>query len=115
MNGTGATPIEDEELELQFDAAMQEIYWLAGKATGYWANYFLRSVRKNGGLAVARQLLWKCGVSAGFERLKAEGRLDLSMEALILKPVFRPLFASSELARARERLREHGYEPPASE
>jgi hypothetical protein len=97
-------------LEGQFDQAMLDIYSLAGLATGYWAGYFLRSVRKDGGLVAARKLLWKNGTSAGFERLKAEGRLDLSMEALMLKPEFRELFTEEELARAGDRLAEHGYD-----
>ena len=96
-------------LEGQFDQAMLDIYSLAGLATGYWAGYFLRSVRKDGGLVAARKLLWKNGTSAGFERLKEEGRLDLSMEALILKPEFRALFTEEELTRAADRLAEHGY------
>ena len=96
-------------VELQFDQAMLDIYELAGRQTGYWANYFLRSVRKDGGLEAARKLLWKDGTSEGFERLKAEHRLDLSMEALMLRPEFRELFTAAELARAAERLSAHGY------
>jgi len=96
-------------VELQFDQAMLDIYELAGRQTGYWANYFLRSVRKDGGLEAARKLLWKEGTSEGFERLKAEHRLDLSMEALMLRPEFRELFTAAELARAAERLSAHGY------
>ena len=95
--------------ELQFDQAMLDIYSLAGRETGYWAGYFLRSVRQDGGLQAARKLLWKSGTSEGFERLKAEGRLDLSMEALMLRPEFRELFSAEELAQASDRLAAHGY------
>jgi len=95
--------------EAQFDQAMLDIYSLAGRETGYWAGYFLRAVRKDGGLETARKLLWKTGTSRGFERLKEEGRLDLSMEALMLRPEFRELFSEAELERAADRLAEHGY------
>jgi 5-methylcytosine-specific restriction enzyme A len=105
---TGRTPSASEA---RFHQAMIDIYSLAGRATGYWANYFLRSVRKDGGLNTARKLLWKSGTSAGFERLQAEHRLDLSMEALMLKPEFRGLFSEVELAMASERLLAHGYRP----
>ena len=101
------------EAEAAFDQAMLDIYSLAGQATGYWAGYFLRSVRKDGGLIAARKLLWKSGTSAGFERLKEEGRLDLSMEAVMLRPEFDELFSQDELARAANRLAEHGYDPRA--
>ena len=96
-------------IEVRFDQAMLDIYALAGRETGYWANYFLRSVRKSGGLEAARKLLWESGTSAGFERLKAERRLDLSMEALMLRPEFRELFSEAELTRASDRLLAHGY------
>ena len=60
-------------------------------------------------MGAARKLLWKSGTSNGFERLKAERRLDLSMEALMLRPEFRELFSEAELTRASDRLLAHGY------
>jgi hypothetical protein len=90
--------------EERFHEAMLEIYWLAGGATGYWANYFLRSVRDKGGLSAARELLDKTGTSPGFARLTAERRLDLSMEALVLRPEFSTLFTPAEIEIARARL-----------
>lgn len=90
---------------------MLDIYTLAGRSTGYWAGYFLRTVRTRGGLATARLLLEEKGTSTGFERLKEEGRLDLSMEALVLRAEFRPLFTPAEISKAVERLAAHGYGP----
>jgi hypothetical protein len=101
-------------LELKFHQAMLDIYWLAGRATGYWAGYFLRSVRKDGGLEAARKLLWMNGTSNGFKRLKKEGRLDLSMETLLLRPEFDDLFSAEERARAADRLTANGYQPNRS-
>ena len=111
---TPPTRTEVSMVERQFDQAMLDIYELAGRQTGYWANYFLRSVRKDGGLIAARKLLWKEGTSEGFERLKAERRLDLSMEALMLRPVFRELFSAAELTQAEDRLSAHGYRSVSS-
>ncbi len=79
---------------------MLAIYRNAGEATrkrrpdgsferGYWATYFLRAVRNHGGLPYAHQLLLMDGTTDGFARLTEEGRLDLTMEALILKPEYR--------------------------
>lgn len=109
VKGGSTQTLSPQEREREFDAAMQEIYWLAGRATGYWAGYFLRDVRKHEGLPVAKKLLREHGVSSGFKRLKDEGRLDLSVEALVLRPQFRPLFTDEELGFARGRLAEHGY------
>ena len=108
----GAQPVLST-VELAFHQAMLDIYWLAGRETGYWASYFLRAVRNNGGLPTARKLLWASGTSEGFERLKKEGRLDLSMEAVMLRPEFRELFSAEELARAADRLAANGYRVPS--
>ncbi len=102
---------DESTVETRFHNAMLEIFWLAGEATGYWANYFLRGVRNKGGLAEAKDLLRKTGTSPGFERLRTEGRIDLSMEALILRPEFSPLFSAEELQLARDRLEEAGFVP----
>jgi hypothetical protein len=103
-------------LELRFHEAMLELYRRAGEGTrrqrpdgtiarGYWPTYFLRGVRNHGGPNYARQLLSARGESAGFQRLKDEGRLDLTMEALVLKPQFTELFTEAERAEAARRLR----------
>jgi hypothetical protein len=101
------------DVEARFDDAMLEIFWLAGEATGYWANYFLRKVRRHAGVWSARDLLHRSGVSPGFERLRKEGRLDLSMEALVIRPEFRELFTPNEIAIASDRLAAHGFSPGA--
>ena len=88
---------------------MLGIYWLAGRATGYWASYFLRGVRNKGGLTAAQDLLRKAGTSPGFERLKAERRLDLSMEAIVIRPKYEGLFTAHEIEIAHHRLADAGY------
>jgi hypothetical protein len=100
--------------EERFHDGMLEIYWSAGRATGYWASYFLRAVRNKGGVATARELLRKTGTSPGFERLTAERRLDLSMEALVTRPEFANLFTPHETQIARERLADAGYREAGS-
>lgn len=96
-------------LEERFHDSMLGIYWLAGDATGYWASYFLRGVRNKGGVAEARDLLRKTGTSPGFERLKAERRLDLSMEAIVTRPEYAGLFTPLEIEIAEQRLDDAGY------
>ena len=98
-------------LEEQFHDSMLGIYSLAGRATGYWASYFLRGVRNKGGVTEAQDLLHKTGTSPGFERLKAERRLDLSMEAIVIKPEFASLFTAQEVETAQRRLDDAAYRP----
>jgi len=92
----------------QLDAAMLEAYRTTGKQTGYWGNYFLRSVRQHGGLASARRMLSKRledpAEQKGFRALIEAGRPDLSVESLVLQERFQPLFTAEELAEARRRL-----------
>jgi hypothetical protein len=110
-------------LELRFHDDMLEIFRLAGEATrrrrpdgtiqrGYWASYFLRGVRNHGGPAYARQLLRKAGTTEGFQRLKEEGKLALTMEALVLRSEYSTLFSEEERRIAAHRLAEAGYQPP---
>lgn len=109
-------------LELRFHDAMLDVFRLAGEATrrtrsdgtierGYWASYFLRGVRNHGGPDYAHQLLRKEGTTDGFQRLKEEGRLDLTMEALVLRPEYAELFSEEERRVAAHRLAEAGYQP----
>ncbi len=110
-------------LERAFHEAMLGIFTRAGEATrkqrsdgtfirGYWASYFLRGVRNHGGVAYAHQLLQAAGTSDGFQRLADEHRLDLTVEALILRPAYAELFTDEERAVAASRLARAGYQPP---
>jgi 5-methylcytosine-specific restriction protein A len=80
------------------------LYRRTGEATGYWAHYFLREVRRHGGMSVARKLLDANRVSTGFDRLVQARRADLSIEALALTPQFSHLFSEDERQTARSRL-----------
>ena len=88
------------------DQELESLYRRTGEATGYWPNYFLRSVRDNGGLAVARKLLAPGSVSSGFDKLIAARRADLSVEAVVLQERFSHLFTAPEREVARSRLEE---------
>ncbi|WP_197093774.1 hypothetical protein [Nonomuraea sp. SBT364] len=93
-----------DALELQFHQAMVEIYHTAKRDLGYNATRFIQMVSNRGGLATAKLLLWSDQVSDGFETLRSHGRLDLSVEAHVLKDEFAELFTDEERQRARERL-----------
>ena len=89
---------------VDFHAEMLSLYRRTGTATGYWPGYFLRSVRKDGGLVFAKKLLAPAQTSAGFDRLVEARRVDLSIESLALQDRYRHLFTSEELEVARQRL-----------
>ena len=89
--------------EADFHEEMLTLHRSVGVDTGYWANYFLRSVRQEGGLAVAKKLLAK-PTSKVFEKLEEVQRMDLSVEALVLADSYTHLFTPKELRTAQQRL-----------
>jgi hypothetical protein len=64
---------------------------------------------KYGGVKTARRLLWKDDVSDGFTTLWELKRLELSVEAYVLRPEYAPLFKDAERGTARARPKEYGY------
>ena len=96
------------ESEGEFHGAMLGVYGQA-RALGYNATRFLQMVDELGGLQAAKHLLAKPGVQSGLAWLWEHGRLDISMEALVLQERFRSLFTEPEQAEAHRRLEELGY------
>jgi uncharacterized protein with HEPN domain len=94
--------------EREFHRAMVGVYDEAKREAGYTATRFIQMVSDIGGLDAARRLI-NGPPSDGFTALWEAGRLDLTVEALVLEPQFRPLFTRSELTAAEARLREYGY------
>lgn len=95
-------------LEVEFTGAMRDIYRRAASELDYHPIRFLQLVEELGGTATAKKLLAE-PLQEGFTTLWEHGRLDLSMEALVLRQLWRPLFTEDELATARRRLDEAGY------
>ena len=104
-------PTEPTELEIAFHHAMEEIYHRAKDEAGYNATVFRRMVAEHGGVETARRLINASNVSDGYTALWEKGRLDLTMEAMLVgRPAFHPLFAEAELRICRKRLKEYGYD-----
>jgi hypothetical protein len=104
-----------EDLERRFHRAMIGIYETARAECRYTATRFLQMLSTQGGLMTARALLATEAPSDGFTRLWECGRLDLTVEAHVLKPEFAPLFSENERDTARRRLKEYGYEAGGDE
>ena len=95
--------------EQQFHGAMVGVYERAQDECGYRATRFLQMVGRLGGVEAAKQLLDSDGFSDGFVELCSLGRLDISMEALVVDPKWQSLFTQDEVAVARRRLEQCGY------
>lgn len=96
-------------LENKFNSDMQNIYKSAKKELGYNATRFLQLLSEKGGIMTAKILISKDGGTYGFEVLWEHKRLDLSIEAHVLKEEYRELFSDEERTICRERLEKFGY------
>ncbi len=100
---------EPTPLELDFHKAMLGIYQTAKDECSYNATRFLNMVANEGGLKTAKKLLATQEPSDGFTELWSYGRLDLTVENLVLKPKYQSLFTSEEIQIAKERLINYGF------
>ena len=71
---------------------------------GYNPTVFVGLLERYGGVQTAKRLIAEGEIQYGFKRLAALGRLDLTMEQIMLEPEFASLFTEGELAAARWRL-----------
>lgn len=99
-----------ENLEAKFHQEMVNIYHAAANL-GYRPSYFLQMVTEHGGVAAAKRLLQAAQHQSGLTRLYELGRLDISAENLVLQDRWKTLFSEQERQKARERLRDYGFDP----
>ena len=75
------------QLENEFHEAMLNIYRKAKSEARYNAQRFLQMVVDHGGSEAARMLINSTRVSDGYTALYERGRLDLTVEAIVLVTV----------------------------
>ncbi|MDY6868252.1 MAG: hypothetical protein SVT56_10160 [Chloroflexota bacterium] len=102
--------MEHSELENEFHEAMLNIYRVAKSEAHYNAQRFLQMVVDHGGTEAAHMLINASTVSEGYAALWERGRLDLTVEAMVVNTSrFHSLFTGAELQTCRNRLQEYGY------
>lgn len=98
------------KLEVEFDAAMMDIYTRAKAEANYPASIFHRMLIEQKGLATAKQLINATSVSDGYTALWERGRLDLTVEAVVHdNEKWHVFFDEDELRRAKRRLADYHY------
>lgn len=99
-----------ENLAMEFEQAMYDIYRNALMECGYNATYFHQMLVDKGGVQTARQLLNDDEIHEGLVKLWKLDRLDLTVEAEVWENAkWRPLFNESEIEKAEQRLRGLNY------
>lgn len=115
--GQSISPFEISDLqalrENQFNEKIFEIYERAKKLCDYNATRFLKKIRHDGGIEAAKTWLNPKNKdkppTKGFIKLRDNGRLDISLEALVLRDPWNKFFTPEELEVARTRLNHFGY------
>lgn len=96
---------DQRDVEKAFASAMRDVYVVKAKQeAGYNATYFVGMLADLGPRETARRLVLSEKPSEGFTALWERGRLDLTVEAVVLQDRFRSLFADEELEAAERRL-----------
>jgi len=95
--------------EQDFTEAMYNIYRSAKDECNYNATRFLKMLNEHNGLENARILIHSDKVSDGYIALWERHRMDLTVEALILREPWNQLFTEQELTIAKNRLRQYDY------
>jgi hypothetical protein len=97
----GGNPMN--QLSERFDQRLRESVRLAIEL-GYNPTVFTSMLERHGAVQTAKRLIAAGELQSGIKRLAELGRLDITMEQIMLEPEFAPLFAEGELAAARWRL-----------
>jgi hypothetical protein len=94
------------DLEREFQiAALETVYLAVLKECRYDEKVFLKMIAQSGARNAAKSLLAAHHVQPGLRGLRRLGRLDLSVEHLVIQPRWSDLFASYEREAAMERLK----------
>jgi len=100
----------DKRTDESFTAYLRRAAEQAKDDINYYPGFFHRMLNTEGGYRTAVRLLDSSKpVSEGFVKLWEAGRLDLSVEALVLKKPWSDYFTQPMLEAARQRLRDAGF------
>ncbi|HSI40626.1 MAG TPA: hypothetical protein VLA00_08795 [Xanthobacteraceae bacterium] len=100
------------DLPSPFDLEMLKIYQRAKLEAKYTATAFFGMLSKRGGLATAKYLINSEKISDGYTALHERGRLDLTVEAVVVENTkWHSLFSEVELDICRNRLKKYEYTP----
>jgi len=75
-------------------------------------NEYREQYGENGSFQLANDLIQRADIPYGFDRLVELGRLDLSVEAIVLNGPWKQLFNDDVLEQARNKLTIFGYSNP---
>jgi hypothetical protein len=97
------------ELENNFERELLKAVEICINLYRYRPTYFLRMLKNYGPVSTTTQLATADKFHEGFTKLWELGRLDLTVEAIMLRDPYSALFPKEVLAKASSRLKALGY------
>jgi alanine-glyoxylate transaminase / (R)-3-amino-2-methylpropionate-pyruvate transaminase len=97
------------DLERRFHDAMLQAHRQAKEDADYQSPRLNEMLNNLGGMETARRVLSAPDVSESFSKLWEKGRLDLTIEAVVLRPEWQELFDDELKKIAHDRLAEYHY------
>ncbi len=97
------------KLSEQFQAALLSVCQQAESEVGVKLTRLMQTIDKRGGVETAQEILRRGHYSDGFDALEKAGRLDLSLEAVVIQETFGHLFTDDEVNACYAALLEGGY------
>jgi hypothetical protein len=98
-----------DKLEDALEREFQRCVGICIGQYGYRPSYFLQMLDNYGSVDTAIRLVTATKFHEGFTKLWELRRLDLTVEAIILRNPYNQLFTKEVLEKARERLEQLGY------
>jgi hypothetical protein len=99
-------------LERNLYGRMEDVIQICQRELHWKPTAALEMIHKYGPVEAARRIVLTKEGTVGFARCWEEGRLELSVEAIILGEEFRPLFDEEILTKANNRLEQARSNPP---
>lgn len=98
-----------DALRIRFHQEMVNAYQACIKDLHYHPTLVLQYLEEHTAVETAHWLVNLPNESSGFTKLWEAGRLDLSAEAMVLKPEYAPLFSVEDRRLAYDILKQYGY------
>lgn len=98
-----------EQLERTFTTELLGQLSAATEVTGVQEARLQEQAEKSGGVQAVKQLLSRNQTTRHFQRLKELGRLELSVEAMVIQGKYSSLFTDDEVNACLDVLLENGY------
>ena len=92
----------------RFEADLRALFPEWRRSVGLAQGRLPQMISARGAIGAAQQLLMSPDLSNGFKQLRDGGRLDLTVERLILRPEYGSLFTAEQRSVARRKLVENG-------